>query len=332
MSNLFSKKENTNIGQTFVTQSQSQSKGGAVGLYKIDLKKAEATGGKYRSVIRLLPNVNSEGEYNPEKTAVTKKIHYVKLPNAELTGYYDSPKSIGERCELSDCYWTLDKSPDPNMKQRAECLSFSTKHYCYAQIIEDRQQPELEGKIMVFQFGTKIFQLIESMTNKDITGEEEDVFDLAEGHNLILNVEKVGGFPNYNKCTFDFNRTPIKIPDAEGNLKSVGVVEQDGGMSIKPEAQQAVIDYLKVKMGDVKLEDFEFKPHTEETKSKVKRIVSFLMGQNTNTAAQATNEAAGGVVESTTSGVGGSYDEQSSPVAEGVEDSQDDFSNIFGDD
>ena len=70
-------------------------------------------------------------------------------------------------------------------------------------VISDPKHPENEGKVMLFQYGKKIFDKI--MDKARPTFEDEtpvNVFDYWEGANFKLRMKTVDGYPNYDQSSF----------------------------------------------------------------------------------------------------------------------------------
>lgn len=251
------------------------------GLYRIDLDKASGSPKVYRARLRLLPNISNDGKASPVHW-VEKIMHYVKVPIPDLRGYIDSPKSINEKCELTNTYWTLKKHDDPVMQQKADMLSYVRRYYSYVLVIEDKQQPELEGKILVWSYGKKIFDKIKDMHEGNMTGNIENVFDLGEGHDLMLNVKEVAGYTNYDSCAFDVNRTSILVPHPkkEGEMVRVPTEEVDGKQIVSKKAQKQVLDMLTTK--EVDLAEYEYQPIDANTQAKINRIINYLTNSDTS--------------------------------------------------
>ena len=100
------------------------------GLYRVDMKKAKE--GKWRSVVRFLPNFTASedmikqygGPIGP--SAIEKITHYVSIKDIpELSGYYDSPKNFGDKCALSDTFYTLKDSKNAMLQANAKLLNYS---------------------------------------------------------------------------------------------------------------------------------------------------------------------------------------------------------------
>ena len=127
----------------------------ADGIYRIDLTKVKDKKRGYRSVVRFLPNLTKDGRLG--QLAIEKITHYVNIKNAkELSGWFDSAKNFNEKCALTDLYYNMTNSKNAILQEKAKCLNYSKKYYSYVLILEDEQQPELVGKIMIFQYGKKI--------------------------------------------------------------------------------------------------------------------------------------------------------------------------------
>jgi hypothetical protein len=122
------------------------------GIYRVDLTKVKDTKRGYRSVVRFLPNLTEEGKLG--QVALEKISHYVEIKEPrELGGYYDSPKNFGEPCPLTNLFYQMKNSKNAVLVEKANVLNYSRKYYSYVLVLEDEQQPELVGKIMVMQYG-----------------------------------------------------------------------------------------------------------------------------------------------------------------------------------
>lgn len=289
-------------------------KRGQDGLYRIDVKKASDPKKGYNATIRLLPWIipadqeskiteacvvaQKEGDIFVGPNAIKRVMTYVKLPESpELQGYYDSPSNFGENDDLAKTYFTLDKSPNPVMKDRAKSLNKVTKYYSYALVLEDKQQSELEGQIVIFQYGWKIAQKIEAEWNaENAEGTRCKVYDLAEGKDLKLVVKEVGGYANYDGCYF-LERSSIKV-----NGKPMPTEVMDGTNKAGAKIQKKVIkkefqDKLMAYLLNRKSEMIEYAPKrlTDDQQSKISQIIKLLTGKPTQG-----SELFGGESESTT--------------------------------
>jgi hypothetical protein len=148
--------------------------------------------------------------------------------------------------------------------------------------LEDEQQPELVGKIMVFQYGKTIKDKISAERNGEISGVPCNVFDLAAGKDFVLVVKEIQTgdetYPDYKMSMF--KGEPVSLPIY---FKEKGVFQnaplQDG--KIAANAQAKVKDFLLER--DVELEDFAPKKLNDEQQSKINEITNFLTGKSSAT-------------------------------------------------
>lgn len=250
------------------------------GIYRIDLTKAKDKKRGYRSVIRFLPNLTKEGKVG--QMALEKITHYVNIQNAkELSGWFDSPKNFNEKCALTDLYYSMINSKNAILQEKAKCLNYSKKYYSYVLILEDEQQPELVGKIMIFQYGKIIRDKILAEKNGEISGVGCNVFDLASGKDFVLIVKEISTgddtFPDYKGCTFKQDLTSLPIYNEEKEVFR-NIPLSNG--RVDPKVQGMVKDFLLKR--DHELEDFGPKKLTEEQQAKITEIIGFLTGKSSN--------------------------------------------------
>lgn len=78
------------------------------------------------------------------------------------------------------------------------------KYHSNILVIKDSGNPENEGKVFLFAYGKKIFDMLNDMMNPQFEDESPvNPFDFWEGANFRLKVRKVDGYPNYEKSEFD---------------------------------------------------------------------------------------------------------------------------------
>jgi hypothetical protein len=255
-----------------------QTKTNTDGIYRIDLSKVKDKKKGYRSVVRFLPNLTTDGKVG--QLAIEKISHYVDIKsNKELSGYFDSPKNFGEKCALSDLYYQLTNAKNAILQERAKMLKYSKKYYSYLLILEDEQQPELVGKIMIFQYGKTIKDKISAEKNGEISGVSCNVFDLSAGKDFVLLVKEIQTgdetYPDYKMSMFRPETTslPIFFKD-KGVFKNAPLV--DG--KIDPKAQGMVREFLLDR--EYNLEDFSPKRLDENHQRKINEVISFLTGKS----------------------------------------------------
>lgn len=247
-------------------------------------KKASSLDGIYRpkitdkkkgyvSTIRFLPNLSKNGKVL--QPAIEKHQHYVDFKNhPELAGYYDCMKNFTDKCDFCTMYWKLKNSKNASDVEKAELISRNTKYYSYILVIEDEQNRDLEGKILIYPYGYKIKEKIKDQKD-GLAGEPCNVFDLANGKNFKLVIKQVGDYPNYDSSSF-LEVSPIQI---QGKKAPVEVDPKTGKNKItNPKVKEKITNFLMDRTVD--LEDHQPKEWTSEDRYKVSQILEILSGND----------------------------------------------------
>lgn len=227
-------------------------------LYKTDPKKGKDS--VYRAIIRFLPNIN-----NPKKSII-KKFQYW-LENNEGQGFYvDCPSSINEKSPIQDAFWKLYKSDSAFDKKQAERFKRKEYYYSYILVQKDPQNPELEGTVQIFRYPKAIKKLIDAQLQPEAEELEMgtqpvNVFDPFTGKDFLLKVILKGGFWNYDECKFSPNQDVISIKGVK--------------MENNPESRKQI---LSIYEGIQAIEDHEFKPWTDEIRTKVNDFLMEVTG------------------------------------------------------
>lgn len=259
------------------------------GIYRVDLSKCKDKKIGYKSTVRFLPNLTKEGKVG--ESAVDKITHYVDIKNPrELAGWFDSPKNFSEKCALTDLYYTMQNSKNAILMEKSKQLKYSRKYYSYVLVIEDEQQPELVGNIMIFQYGKTIKDKIIAEKNGDISGVSCNVFDLTKGKDFRLIVKEIQTgdetYPDYKMSMFKPETTSLPIYFKEKKVfKNAPLI--DG--KINPDAQGKIRDFLLDRAHD--LEEFAPKKLSEEQQSKITEITNFLTGKASSSFTKAESKA-----------------------------------------
>lgn len=248
------------------------------GIYRPKADKKEG----YTSIIRFLPNVSKEGKML--QAAIEKHQHYVDLKNhPDLSGYYDCERNSKDKCEICTEFFKLFKSNNAAEVEKSNLIKRSTKYYSYILVIEDKQNPDLVGKIMIYPYGVKIKDKIKNEKDGNNTsGEPCNVFDLANGKNFKLVIKEVAGFTNYDNSLF-MDISPIQI---KGQKAPVEIDEKTGKNRItNTKVKDAIRSFLMERT--VNLEDHTPKEWTDEDRVKVGKILDVLKGNIVNNASKA---------------------------------------------
>jgi hypothetical protein len=227
----------------------------------------------YTATIRFLPNLSKDGKVL--QSAIEKHQHYADLKNnPELMGYYDCMKNFTDKCDMCTMYWKLKNSKNAAEQAKAELISRNTKYYSYILVVEDEQNRDLEGKIMIYPYGYKIKEKIKN--EKDGNNPDKspcNVFDLANGKDFNLVIKQLGEFPNYDSSLF-LKVSPIKI---QGKSAPVEVDAKTGKNKItNPKVKDKITQFLMERT--VNLEDHLAKEWSAEDRYKVTQVLEFLVG------------------------------------------------------
>jgi hypothetical protein len=257
------------------------------GIYRVNSKDGKDKQKGYVATIRFLPNVLEDMTLGP--SAIERYVHYANLPDyPDLKGYYDSQKQIEGKCPLNQMFWKLYNSKNAAEVERSSLIKGSPKYYSYVLIIEDEQQPELEGKIMIFPYGIKIKDKINlERQGENSTGKKCNVFDPANGKDFRLIVKEIGGYQNYDSSSFR-EESPLKIWDSEKKkfvtLPIEWNEEKQKNAITNPKVQTKLFDFLTKRENTAKIEDFLPKKWTEQEASNVEKIIDILSGKDINIA------------------------------------------------
>lgn len=252
--------------EAFVTPTAKQGGGKDLEFYKP--YPEDGKDGVYKSLIRFVPN-----PANPAKSKIHKYYVYLNDPVSGNAFSADCPSTVGKRSILKDLFWKLKNSHSAADQELAKKFSRKEDYYSLVQIVQDKNKPELEGKVMIFKFGKKLNDLIEAQLQPEY-GDPCNPYDLFEGREFAVQVRKVGDWNNYDLCSFIGEKTPIKIAGKP--------------MKKNQEDMNAILEYLNE--GPKNLTSFDYKDWDDEMTDKVMSVI-----KNTVPEARIINEIVGGV-------------------------------------
>jgi len=250
----------------FVTKSSQQSGGKDLEFYKP--YPEDGKDGVYKSLIRFVPNSAS-----PSKSKIHKYYVYLNDPVSGNSFSVDCPSTVGKKSILKDLFWKLKNSHSAADQELAKKFSRKEDYYSLVQIVQDKNKPELEGKIMIFKFGKKINDLIEAQLQPEY-GDPCNPYDLFEGREFAVHVRKVGEWNNYDLCSFVGEKTAIKVSGS--------------AMKKNQDDMKTILEYLNE--GPKNLTSFDYKDWDDEVTEKVMSVI-----KNTVPEGRVINEIIGGV-------------------------------------
>lgn len=261
--------------------------------FKPSPKKGQ--GGVYNAVVRFLPH-----PYDPNnKSILAKYTCYLTHPRTGEKRNIDDPSSVGERSILADTFFNLRNHPNPICKENANQFSRKQRFASLIQVLSCSSQKELEGRILVWRYGFKVFEKLQAEMNPPI-GEPHNPFNLITGRPFIVTVKEAGGYPNYDGCYFvdiDPNQSGfrIQVPNAQGQLVQQVVTSQTIATA---EGQKAVLDYLQKNAPD--MTSYEYHPMTDSDMQFVNECIQVY--SNPELSVQAANQRTYGAASAATSG------------------------------
>lgn len=212
----------------------------------------------YKAVVKFLHNTR-----DISNSIVWKYTCYVR-DNANRGRYIDSPKTIGQDCKINETYWKFKNSPNALDQKLAERFSRSQQYYSLIQVIEDEQEPENVGKILIWKYGKKIYDKITAEETPQMKGVEAiSPFNPVDGRLFLVNVNIVGEWPNYDQCQFvDFNgvKPGMRFYNEAGEVERIAQLDgsQEQAMSLAKEISAYIDANAPV------LEDMQFQAWTRE--------------------------------------------------------------------
>lgn len=202
---------------SMVDESKDSKKGGEDSFYDVNFYKPKA--GKNHSVnveIRFIPTISDDGSV---KLFQEEWKHFLNINNVRevfpcltVNGQNQCPICNANKEIYSEANY-------PRMKKEGR---FRTKKWvANILIVDDPEEPENNGKIMLYKVGTKLFNRITEELK-----EEESLLDPEEGYNFKLKIENADNFdiskniwPNYE--TSGFVRKPSAIGETEDEILEI---------------------------------------------------------------------------------------------------------------
>lgn len=205
-----------------------------------------AKGEKYTATLKFLPN-----PYNTEENILKKYTNFLINPANDKKMYVDCPTSVDEKSIIREIYVELYNSDNASDNELAN--SFKRKMNCYSlvQIIEDNQNPDLVGKIMVYKYPIQIYKQIENLINDE--DEPNNPFDIFEGRSLKLKIE--------NKTFYNYDTSTWKT-------KPDDIILEDGSTTKDRKEISQFINKHKIDIGQ-----YAYKPWTDEIRAFVKDVI-----------------------------------------------------------
>lgn len=102
--------------------------------------------------------------------------------------------------ELNSRLWNSGVESD---KAIARDQKRKQSYYANVLVVKDPANPDNEGKVKVYRFGAKVFDMIQDAMNPKFDDEKPlNPFNPWEGADFVIKMHEVDGYPNYSKSFF----------------------------------------------------------------------------------------------------------------------------------
>jgi hypothetical protein len=234
--------------ESFVTKAKKE------GSTDLEFYKPYPESGKdgvYKSLVRFVPN-----HVDPTKSKIHKYYVYLNDPVSGDSFSVDCPSTVGKKSVLKDIFWKLKNSHSAADQELAKNFSRKEDYYALVQIVQDKNNTEAEGKIMIFKFGKKLNDMLEAQLKPEY-GSPCNPFDLFEGKLFSIHSRKVGEWNNYDLCSFVGEKGPIEI---EGKK-----------MEKNQSDMKTIMEYLET--GPKNLSSFDYKDWDDALTEKIMGVI-----------------------------------------------------------
>ena len=124
--------------------------------------------------------------------------------------------------EYNSRLWRESDNDDSPQRKQARKQKRKEHFVSNILVIKDTGNPENNGKVLLYRYGKKIFNMLSELTNPVDDGIGEtipiDPFNMWNGADFYLRQRKVEGYPNYDKSSFG---APKAISDDDDYLETL---------------------------------------------------------------------------------------------------------------
>ena len=273
--------------------------------YRPSIKDEKCQDETYRALVRFVPHLFE----NQMRTTIERWECYLKDVNGENGVFVVSPKTVDKKCPMRTISWKLHESDNAIDKANSKKINVYQQWYALVEIVKDVQHPEYEGKFMIYQFGSKIYDKIkEAMKGSDYTDpinpfafDDAPLFEikLTKGNQKMDNGTAVA---NYEGCKFIPKTAPLHFGDG---------MTFDGSMEMK----KAFVEWIEKDAPQIN--NYRWKEWSEELTEKVNTNLATYTSSYTapRTPAAKATEAIANIADVTTN----KAESKPTPVVEEVE-------------
>lgn len=137
----------------------------------------------------------------------------------------NSLTTIGQKDPVSEYNSKLWNNGTEAGKEQARKQKRRTSYYTNVLVLKDPENPQNEGRVMIYRFGQKIFEKLMGAMQPEFADEEPiNPFDLFEGANFRIKLKTVAGYWNYDNS--DFERSS-PLSEDETKLEKIFEAQHD---------------------------------------------------------------------------------------------------------
>jgi hypothetical protein len=221
----------------------------------------------YQSIIRFIP-----WWQNPKHGSIQEKwVSYLIDPITNRGRYVDCPSSVGKPSPLQDIFWKLKKSESVQEQKLADTFSRRHSYASLIQVIRDENTPELEGKVLVWRYGVKVWEKINAELKPMVPGmDKHDPFDIFNGKAFALVITKVSGYNNYDQSKFIDKKIPLCLPGEKDGKKILVPINLNSD-------KKEIFDWVKENSPD--LGKYSYQEWDQDIYDYVNHVITSVTGQ-----------------------------------------------------
>ncbi|MCG7944857.1 MAG: single-stranded DNA-binding protein [Candidatus Thiodiazotropha taylori] len=114
----------------------------------------------------------------------------------------NSLTTLGQKDPVSEFNSRLWNNGTEAGKEQARKQKRRTSYYANVLVLKDPINPANEGKVMIYQFGQKIFEKLTESMQPQYGEEPVNPFDPIDGANFRIKIKTVAGYWNYDSSDF----------------------------------------------------------------------------------------------------------------------------------
>lgn len=155
--------------------------------------------GNGMAVLRFLPPKDGEN-----RAFIKKYTHFFRGENSKFLAEV-CPTTIGLECPICQENGRIWKAhPEDEARKLIKDKKRKLEYCSNVLVLQDRANPENEGKVFLYRYGAKIFEKITQTIKPDFDDEVSfDPFNIFDGANFVLKAKTKDDYRNYDSSYFD---------------------------------------------------------------------------------------------------------------------------------